>query len=306
MKVTLMHNPKAGNGHPHNAGDLVRAFREAGHEVSYQSTKEKGAKWALLEPADLVVAAGGDGTVRKTALAAIGRGVPMAILPLGTANNIARTFGLSGSLQDLVKGLAMGRRKRLDVGLATGPWGKTPFIESAGAGLLARVISHLSADKESSATSPVERSRRSFRQLLESYRVQDWKATLDGRDISGRYLLAEAMITRSAGPNLYLAPAGRPGDGLIDFVFLEEQKRQAFATHWDAHDGAHPDHPPVRVEPGKHLTISWTNPEPVHVDDHTWPGEKAQKKVGSGHRPRAEVTLDIRVTDHPVDVLIPG
>ena len=63
MRITLIHNPVSGRRRGTSARSLERLLEDAGHEVRYQSSKEKGFKRALKEPADLVVVAGGDGTV---------------------------------------------------------------------------------------------------------------------------------------------------------------------------------------------------------------------------------------------------
>ena len=143
MHVTLMHNPGAGDGQPSREA-LEAAVRRAGHHVSYQSTKEDGygaALGAALEAAtDLVVAAGGDGTVEKIARRIVGRDVPMAVLPLGTANNIATSLGVTGAWQDLVAGWAGGRPTCVDVGWIRTPWAEGYFLEGAGLGLLADAI----------------------------------------------------------------------------------------------------------------------------------------------------------------------
>ena len=93
MRVTLIHNPTAGEDAQPARDDLLRLLCSTGHVIFYQSSKEKSWKQALHEPCDLVVAAGGDGLVGKVAKRLIGRQTPLAILPLGTANNLARTLG---------------------------------------------------------------------------------------------------------------------------------------------------------------------------------------------------------------------
>src|SRR5205807_4543278 len=80
MRITLMHNPKAGNG-KHDEKELMKILAMAGHQVTYQSTKEKSHKKALEKSADLVIAAGGDGTVGKVGRKLIDSGVPLSILP---------------------------------------------------------------------------------------------------------------------------------------------------------------------------------------------------------------------------------
>ena len=63
MKITLIHNPTAGSGQ--ETEDLVRLITDAGHDVHPPVEREDGWEQSLQDPADLVVAAGGDGTVAK-------------------------------------------------------------------------------------------------------------------------------------------------------------------------------------------------------------------------------------------------
>jgi hypothetical protein len=79
----------------------------------------------LDKRADLVAVAGGDGTVASVARRMVGRGIPVAVLPMGTANNIARSLGLlKKSFEELVEGWRDARRVPLDVGIVCGPWGE--------------------------------------------------------------------------------------------------------------------------------------------------------------------------------------
>src|SRR5205085_3660379 len=123
MRVTLIHNPKAGKGHP-TGDELLTLVKEAGHKVLYQSAKEKKSKRALQTSADLIAVAGGDGTTRKVATRLAGSSVPITILPLGTANNIAKSLGINGTLEQLVAGWDEGRRRQIDVGIVCAPWAR--------------------------------------------------------------------------------------------------------------------------------------------------------------------------------------
>jgi diacylglycerol kinase family enzyme len=68
----------------------------------------------------------------------VGKRVPLAVLPLGTANNISRTLGIADkSVLQLIPGWASARRLHFDAGIATGPVGGAPtFIEGVGMGLV--------------------------------------------------------------------------------------------------------------------------------------------------------------------------
>ncbi|HSQ04008.1 MAG TPA: diacylglycerol kinase family protein, partial [Burkholderiales bacterium] len=138
MRVTLIHNAEAGNDERPAADELQELITAAGHDVFYQSCRDENWTAALARPADLVAIAGGDGTVGRVAKALVGRHVPFTALPLGTANNISRTLGLTDlSLEQLIAGWARGRRAKFDIGIADGPWGLRYFIEGMGAGLFA-------------------------------------------------------------------------------------------------------------------------------------------------------------------------
>ena len=132
MQVTLMHNRKAGSG-KHRKKELLRALAEAGHKTSYHSTKKHGWKKALKKKTELVLAAGGDGAAGKVAARLVDTGVPLAIVPLGTANNLARTLGFSDAPEKIIANLEAGKKRAFDVGVAHGPWGKRLFFEGAGA-----------------------------------------------------------------------------------------------------------------------------------------------------------------------------
>ena len=109
------------------------------------------AKRAVLDGADLVVAVGGDGTVRGCAEGLAGTGVPLGIIPHGTANLLAKTLGIPAhprAALATVLGTANGRNlpaaphaersidRRIDLATADG----APFTAMAGIGLDAAVI----------------------------------------------------------------------------------------------------------------------------------------------------------------------
>src|ERR1044072_2398775 len=99
MKIArLFHNPTAGEGE-HTRKKLVSLMEAAGFDCSYSSTKKK--RWEKIESkdTDFIVIAGGDGTVRKVAEELLDQKVlnkilPIGLLPLGTANNIAKTLNI--------------------------------------------------------------------------------------------------------------------------------------------------------------------------------------------------------------------
>jgi diacylglycerol kinase family enzyme len=113
----------------------------AGHEVlACFSTDDAGSDTfgTLLEDelqdADAVLVAGGDGSVRRIALGLINRNVPIGVLPMGTANNIARTLKLPRDPLRVIQELEAMVPARRDVGHFVAPWGTGHFVEGAGFG----------------------------------------------------------------------------------------------------------------------------------------------------------------------------
>ena len=162
MRIILMHNPKAGRG-DHAKKDLMAELANAGHHAIYQSTKKSDYKKALKKPVDVVLAAGGDGTVGKVGRELIDSGVPLGVLPLGTANNLACSLGFTASPEEIVAGLELGEKRAFDIGLARGLWGKRYFFESAGAGLLADYVQTVKG--ENKKAKPVSKEQEMMRHV---------------------------------------------------------------------------------------------------------------------------------------------
>src|SRR6476661_6500007 len=102
-RAILIHNEKAGDKR-HKREALVELLERAGYSVSYFPAKHSDLGDALGHPAEIIVSAGGDGTVARVVREARSDGPPIAVLPLGTANNIARSLGIGGPIEDLVAG----------------------------------------------------------------------------------------------------------------------------------------------------------------------------------------------------------
>lgn len=305
MRVTLIHNPTAGN-ESFSASDLTAMIEKAGHEVFYQSSKAD-YKAALEAPADLVVVAGGDGTVRKVAIKLIGCDIPIAVLPCGTANNIARSLGIAGPPQALIDGWGSARRKGFDVGIARGPKGETRFIEGVGLGIFSGLMSLLDEidDEHDIEFEDTEQKLHSdisaLKAIVSDYPACDVSVKIDGESFSGRYVLIEAMNIKSVGPNLLFAPLADPGDGCLDFVFIAEHERQEMIDYLTERRQSTEAFPRFPVHRGKHLRVVWEGSE-VHVDDKIWL-EKEGKADGASAQPTA---IDVTVESHVLEFLVPA
>ncbi|MGH7580506.1 MAG: diacylglycerol/lipid kinase family protein [Gemmatimonadales bacterium] len=258
MDVTLVVNRSAGGG-DHSRRDLRRRLEAEGHRVEMGPRRGKRLRRALRRPADLVVVAGGDGTVGRVIKELAGRRTPLAILPLGTANNIATSLGIQGTPEELMARWRDARPMHVDVGRVRGPWGEVPFVESVGVGLLARLMS----PAVEAAIADVDDARAKMTRLVRSMRLRPWRVKLDDQDRSGEYLLIEAMNIRCAGPNFCLATRSQPAGGRLQVVFAGERDR-ALIRALVGREAEIPASLPPRA--GRRLTI-WCKRQDLHVDD---------------------------------------
>lgn len=106
---------------------------------SSDEAQQVAARAALEGRYDVIVAAGGDRTIRAVGTGLIGTGVPLGVIPAGTGNVLAHEVGLSTKGPAIVDCLLGGRSETLRVAFANGQ----PFLLMVGAGLAGRVIAGL-------------------------------------------------------------------------------------------------------------------------------------------------------------------
>ena len=91
---------------------------------------------------DMVVVGGGDGTLNAAATGIIELGVPLGILPTGTANDLARTLDIPADVEAAARIIAEGHMRRIDLGIVNGQ----PFFNVASVGMSAELAERLTRE----------------------------------------------------------------------------------------------------------------------------------------------------------------
>jgi diacylglycerol kinase (ATP) len=280
VKVTVIHNPEAGDDKQPSGDQILRMIRKAGHKPSYFSSKGKKWKKALKKPCDIVAVAGGDGTVGRIARRLIESRTPIAVLPMGTANNIANTIGVTGwTFQDLIAGWQTAHCANFDAGVARGPWGARYFIEGFGVGLFAETMfriengQHSQVEHSEDPDEEIDAVLKVLKKQLSSYPAKDLTVRLDGRDLSGDYYMLEALNIRYIGPNLDLVPGAQINDGLLDVVFVSKGEQAKLSQYISDRLKNKRSRVKLTVRQGRHLQVEWKS-SPVHIDDKPWPEDQ--------------------------------
>jgi diacylglycerol kinase (ATP) len=291
MRVTLVRNPTAGD-QALDRLQLRELLVQAGHTAIDRSTKGKWRE-ALREPGDLVAVAGGDGAVRKVVLELAERGsrVPVAIIPAGTANNIARTLGLFGDASELIGSWRPESARPFDLGTLTVGGTRTRFAESFGGGSCAELIALGKPQLEEPSTlvgNEIDRALILLLQIVSDAPVRRWGVVADGVERSGEYLAVEVLNIHFVGPGVALAPEADPHDGQLDLVLVDEAHRSALVRMLEGRLAGRTDALP-RLDVVRAARIELAPPRDVHfhLDDKPWPDDSAGRPPG-----RLEIGID--------------
>ncbi|EAR23964.1 hypothetical protein A20C1_10660 [marine actinobacterium PHSC20C1] len=193
---------------------------------------------AIRRGADVVLAAGGDGTVRAVAEALRGSGVAMAVVPVGTGNLLARNLDLpTGNIRESVEIAFTGQDRPLDLGMveivrSNDDHEEHAFLVMAGLGLDAKMIKNTSTKLKKAVgwLAYVDGIARSIPEL----RPVKLRYSVDGAP--NRSLSAHTVIIGNCGSlpgGLLLMPEAQPDDGFLDMAALVPRGRFGWLNIWN-------------------------------------------------------------------------
>ena len=146
--MIIVFNPVAGRRRAHLLWRVLDVLVANGVRLDLAETHRAGHAESLARDAarrgeQMVVAAGGDGTIAEVANGLMGSTTRLGIIPLGTANVLAHELGLPFAPKAVAAALAFGRTRTLWPGQANGPDGVRLFVQMLGVGFDAHVVHNL-------------------------------------------------------------------------------------------------------------------------------------------------------------------
>lgn len=220
-------NPAAGDGKGARVGaNLARELEAAGFKIEIIRTPAPGeaariAREASADGCRTVIAVGGDGTANEIANGLVETGTALALYPIGSGNDFARSLGYPRKRRDIARFLAGARRRLIDVGEVNG----RIFVNAAGVGIDGHVAERIEA-----STRIVGPALGYFVGALVSiatYRPQPMRLRIDDQTIEGKHLVVVAANGTHFGSGMYVAPKARIDDGLFDIVVAGDLGRWA-------------------------------------------------------------------------------
>lgn len=264
MKAILVYNEEAGFKGT-SQEEVKEALEREGFTTSSFSLQDEQFARLKQQECDLVVAVGGDGTVKAVALQLAGSKLPMGIWPEGTANNIANSYGISKETS--FRSVISQSLQQLKAGEVSLKGDTYSFMESAGVGMLACMMHEMI--HRVVYTNEQEKLNKSILLLLEYLRNKkeyQLDIRLDGESLSGSYLAVEVLNVRYTGPKLLLASQRKPGSKRFDVVLISRSQAELLEAYFSDRLAGLQRPPQLLVYPAEKISLRGSGLD-FHVDD---------------------------------------
>ncbi|QHZ48362.1 diacylglycerol kinase [Bacillus sp. NSP9.1] len=231
-RARIIYNPTSGRElFKRNLPQVLQKFEQAGYETSCHATTGEGdavqaAKIAAERQFDLIVAAGGDGTLNEVinGLAPLEHRPMLGVIPVGTTNDFARALGIPR--EDILKAvdtILEGEARPIDIGRVNGQY----FINIAGGGRLTELTYDVPS-KLKTMLGNLAYYLKGMEMLLPSLRPTEVEIEYDGKLFQGEVMLFLVMLTNSVGGFEKLAPDSSLNDGMFDLIILKRTNLAEF------------------------------------------------------------------------------
>ncbi|MEP7363282.1 MAG: diacylglycerol kinase family protein [Acidobacteriota bacterium] len=266
----LIYNPQAGGltgSREHRIARAAALLRSLGHAVTELPTERAQhatelARLAIEQSADLIIAAGGDGTINEVANGMIGGDVPLAILPAGTANVLAKEMRLRGGIRAAARQIQSMTPRRITVGLFQPQAGEPRhFLLMAGAGFDADIVRRVRPDLKKRLGKGAYWIA-SLARL--GARLPQMDLTVNGDRMTTGFALAARV--RNYGGDLEIARNVTLFDNDFEIAAFPGQTTWPYGFYMGAVVlGAHSKLPNVFIKRGPSMELTSVNGEPIYV-----------------------------------------
>jgi diacylglycerol kinase (ATP) len=271
-KALVIFNPQAGRGRAHRrTRHLLEALEAASLPYEIVISEERGhaielSRRAVLAGRQLVVAAGGDGTINEVVnglMQAAAEGVHgmLGVLPVGTGNDFASNLGIPADLRQAAQRLVQAQTRCIDLGQVNGRF----FDNNMGIGFEAMI--GIEAHKPTRLSGRPQYLAAAFRAMT-SYPLPVVDIHQDGgTTLAKEILLISVGNNRRIGGGFLLTPYAEPDDGQLDVCVVDAlPRREILRLLPKAATGQHEGEPAVCLTRTTRLIVESEEPLPIHTD----------------------------------------
>lgn len=261
----LIINPISGTRSKNGLENLIKNhLRPLGVDFKVKKTGGSGdayrmASEAVEENYDMVITAGGDGTVNEVANALAFTNTTLGIIPFGSGNGLARSVGIPQDTLAALKLIENGHILTCDRGMVN----HHPFYCTFGIGFDAAVSEKFASMKRRGRITYI---RSAFREFL-NYRSQAYAIVINGKVITEKALLIAVCNAPQYGNNAYIGPKAKLTDGLLDVTVVHaDNPFHTLMMSMDMFTGMLDKNRGIGTFRVPDLTIIRTEEGPVHLD----------------------------------------
>ncbi len=263
----IIYNPTSGReAFKESLAEVLECLEVGGYITSTHATTCAGDATQAAAKAcdlgfDLIVAAGGDGTVNEVVngMAAYDERPALGIIPMGTVNDFAKALHIPPTIDEAVEMIVSGRSARIDIGRMNSKY----FINIAGGGKITEV-SYEAPSKLKSIIGPLAYYVKGI-EMLPKIRSTNVKIEYDDNVFEGKVMLFMLGLTNSIGGFEKLVPDARLNDGKFTLIIVEEASLAEIGHIMTlATRGEHLKHPKVHFFKAEEVDIS--SFEEVHLN----------------------------------------
>jgi len=214
---------------------------------------------AIAKNFDVIVAAGGDGTINEVASKVVEHGKILGILPLGSGNGLARFLNIPQNLKEAILLINKMKTDRID----SATFNNKFFFNLAGVGFDAHLSSAFSKDKKRGLAGYIKQSLKE----VFSYKDEVYNINIDGADYNRKAFAVTVANSSQYGNNVYIAPDASVKDGLLDVCIIKPFSILKLPVlSYVMLKGTAESSDMIEIIRGQKITISRTKDGPVHVD----------------------------------------
>ncbi|SEA36057.1 lipid kinase, YegS/Rv2252/BmrU family [Alistipes timonensis JC136] len=218
-QAVFLYNTQSGKGKAARSVEAIcTVFRAYGYEIEPRLIDFSANPFDGNETIDLMVVAGGDGTVNYVvnAMKRKGLDIPLGVIPSGTANDFARALGMSREPLEAARQIASGGVERVDVGCVNGLW----FVNIFSFGIFT-TTSQRTPDKRKHRIGKLAYIIEGVKEFRSMHAVP-LEIEADGERFDLRSLMVLIFNGETAG-GFHLARRSSIKDGLFDCILLEKK-----------------------------------------------------------------------------------
>ncbi|MHC1749250.1 MAG: diacylglycerol kinase family protein [Cellulosilyticaceae bacterium] len=270
-QAVLLYNPKAGNRQIVNSLDYItERLQGMGYELKLYRSDAKGAITQYIidqidpDKVDLILISGGDGTINEciNGLATKDKTIPVAILPLGTANDFAHTALIPEDVKQALDLIENGKLQFIDVGKVNDKY----FINVCNMGLFSGV-SHVIDLELKKKFGKLAYYVKGFEEL-QNYQAMDLEINTSEKSITGKYVLVLIFNGKGAGGFMKLAKHASITDGVFDMVCIKEVEIYEIPRLFlKVLQGEHLEEPNVDYMTGSWMSVKCNNQNKQFITD---------------------------------------